>query len=178
MDRPPGTLSVGEWAVLARRRASRPRFCRRPGARAGRGRRTRLVDTAAARLPGDRHAAGQGARRGARPRAGRPGTPRTILGPTPPGRRLLGRWLAEPVEHVRDVRSLLLLKLSFSSGRAATRRPSSTLSRSCSRRWPGPSSSRRGPHRASTGRSPGGGRNPQALSSLPRPREEGRTVEI
>ena len=41
------------------------------------------------------------------------GRVRTILGPTPSGRRLLARWLAEPVEHVREVRSLFLLKLLF-----------------------------------------------------------------
>ena len=29
------------------------------------------------------------------------------------GRRMVKRWLAEPVEHVRDVRSLLMLKLLF-----------------------------------------------------------------
>lgn len=36
---------------------------------------------------------------------------RTVLSVTPAGRRVLRSWLAEPVDHVRDVRSLLLLKL-------------------------------------------------------------------
>jgi DNA-binding PadR family transcriptional regulator len=39
------------------------------------------------------------------------GPKRTILAVTPSGDRLLRRWLSEPVDHVRDVRSLLLLKL-------------------------------------------------------------------
>jgi DNA-binding PadR family transcriptional regulator len=41
------------------------------------------------------------------------GPARTILGVTPGGRRVLRRWLATPVDHVRDVRSLLLLKLAL-----------------------------------------------------------------
>jgi len=41
------------------------------------------------------------------------GPSRTIFRPTPAGIEALGHWLAEPVEHVRDVRSLLLLKLIF-----------------------------------------------------------------
>ncbi len=39
------------------------------------------------------------------------GPTRTILATTPAGKRFLRRWLTEPVDHVRDVRSLLLLKL-------------------------------------------------------------------
>jgi DNA-binding PadR family transcriptional regulator len=41
------------------------------------------------------------------------GPRRTIVKPTPAGRRALREWLAEPVAHVRDLRSLLLLKLFF-----------------------------------------------------------------
>ena len=41
------------------------------------------------------------------------GPVRTVFGVTPRGRRALATWLAEPVEHVRDVRSLLLLKLAL-----------------------------------------------------------------
>jgi DNA-binding PadR family transcriptional regulator len=41
------------------------------------------------------------------------GPRRTIVKPTAAGRRELRRWLAEPVAHVRDLRSLLLLKLLF-----------------------------------------------------------------
>lgn len=37
--------------------------------------------------------------------------PRTIYGATRRGRRQLRRWLREPVPHLRDVRSALLLKL-------------------------------------------------------------------
>jgi DNA-binding PadR family transcriptional regulator len=41
------------------------------------------------------------------------GPRRTILSVSPRGRRELRRWLAEPVDHVRDVRSLLLMKLAL-----------------------------------------------------------------
>jgi DNA-binding PadR family transcriptional regulator len=41
------------------------------------------------------------------------GPSRTIFRPTPHGREALESWLYEPVEHVREVRSLLLLKLVF-----------------------------------------------------------------
>src|SRR5262245_18214370 len=39
------------------------------------------------------------------------GPNRTIFRATAEGRSELQRWLAEPVEHVRDVRSVFLLKL-------------------------------------------------------------------
>lgn len=42
---------------------------------------------------------------------GATGPPRTILAPTARGRAALRRWLAEPVTHLRDVRSELLLKI-------------------------------------------------------------------
>ena len=45
--------------------------------------------------------------------ASRSGPHRTVLEVTAPGRRALATWLAAPVEHVRDARSLLLLKLLF-----------------------------------------------------------------
>lgn len=41
------------------------------------------------------------------------GPERTIVEATPAGRDAIGGWLAQPVEHVRDVRSLLLLKLAL-----------------------------------------------------------------
>jgi PadR family transcriptional regulator AphA len=41
------------------------------------------------------------------------GPRRTIVEPTPAGARALRQWLTEPVAHVRDLRSLLLLKLYF-----------------------------------------------------------------
>jgi PadR family transcriptional regulator AphA len=52
----------------------------------------------------------------ARPRRREPGAggpPRTIYGPTRTGRSELRRWLATPVDHLRDVRSALLLKLAL-----------------------------------------------------------------
>jgi PadR family transcriptional regulator AphA len=51
------------------------------------------------------------------------GPNRTILRPTPAGREALMRWLDEPVDHVRDVRSLLLLKLVFADRLAVDARP-------------------------------------------------------
>jgi PadR family transcriptional regulator AphA len=42
-----------------------------------------------------------------------PGPARTIVSITPAGRRALEGWLGEPVVHVRDARSLLMLKLAF-----------------------------------------------------------------
>lgn len=41
------------------------------------------------------------------------GPARTIVAATPAGHRAVQRWLGEPVEHVRDVRSLLMLKLAL-----------------------------------------------------------------
>jgi DNA-binding PadR family transcriptional regulator len=41
------------------------------------------------------------------------GPQRTILVTTIGGRRAVRRWLGQPVEHVREVRSLLLLKLAL-----------------------------------------------------------------
>jgi DNA-binding PadR family transcriptional regulator len=51
------------------------------------------------------------------------GPQRTILEPTRGGRRLLVQWLHQPVEHVRDARSLLMLKLLFLSRRDADPAP-------------------------------------------------------
>jgi DNA-binding PadR family transcriptional regulator len=51
------------------------------------------------------------------------GPQRTILEPTPKGRRLLAEWLHHAVEHVRDARSLLMLKLLFLSRRRADPAP-------------------------------------------------------
>jgi DNA-binding PadR family transcriptional regulator len=55
--------------------------------------------------------AGLAERAGVEP--GSRGSPRTLLRPTRSGRQAVARWLAEPVEHVRDLRSELLLKLLF-----------------------------------------------------------------
>jgi PadR family transcriptional regulator AphA len=45
--------------------------------------------------------------------ASRAGPERTMLRITPAGSRALGEWLEQPVEHVREARTLLLLKLLF-----------------------------------------------------------------
>jgi PadR family transcriptional regulator AphA len=42
---------------------------------------------------------------------GEGGPPRTVFGPTRKGRAALRAWLREPVEHLREVRGALLLKL-------------------------------------------------------------------
>ncbi|MGH9114564.1 MAG: PadR family transcriptional regulator [Acidimicrobiales bacterium] len=47
--------------------------------------------------------------------AGTRGPRRTVLAATPAGKRALRAWLAEPVLHVRDARSQLLLKLALAS---------------------------------------------------------------
>jgi DNA-binding PadR family transcriptional regulator len=44
---------------------------------------------------------------------GSAGPQRTVLEATPEGEQALAQWLREPVAHVRDARSLLLLKLLF-----------------------------------------------------------------
>jgi DNA-binding PadR family transcriptional regulator len=45
--------------------------------------------------------------------ASRSGPARMVVRITPAGTRALNEWLATPVEHIRDARSLLLLKLLF-----------------------------------------------------------------
>ena len=49
------------------------------------------------------------------PKPGTAGGNRTIFGITTAGRDALRQWLAEPVAHLRDVRSELLLKLELCS---------------------------------------------------------------
>jgi DNA-binding PadR family transcriptional regulator len=51
------------------------------------------------------------------------GPARTIVTVTPTGRREIRRWLTEPVGHVRDVRSLLMLKLALLDRSNGDRRP-------------------------------------------------------
>ncbi len=51
------------------------------------------------------------------------GSTRTLLHATPAGRRAVARWLAEPVVHVRDLRSALLLKLLFAQRSGLDRAP-------------------------------------------------------
>ncbi len=59
----------------------------------------------------------------------RTGPQRTVLAATPTGKRALTRWLKTPVEHVRDGRSLLMLKLLFLSRRGADATPLLTAQR-------------------------------------------------
>jgi PadR family transcriptional regulator AphA len=54
---------------------------------------------------------------------GRAGGPRTILAPTRAGRTALKRWLRQPVEHLRDVRAELLLKLVLAELNGVDARP-------------------------------------------------------
>jgi DNA-binding PadR family transcriptional regulator len=51
------------------------------------------------------------------------GPQRTMLQATPSGKRAVTRWLKTPVEHVRDARSLLMLKLLFLARRKADPAP-------------------------------------------------------
>jgi DNA-binding PadR family transcriptional regulator len=51
------------------------------------------------------------------------GAPRTLLHLTAAGRRTFERWLAQPVDHVRDLRSALLLKLLFAQRSGLARAP-------------------------------------------------------
>ena len=55
--------------------------------------------------------------------ASRTGPQRTVLEATPNGKRAVARWLKTPVEHVRDARSLLMLKLLFLTRRGADLTP-------------------------------------------------------
>ena len=57
------------------------------------------------------------------------GPRRTLVEATPAGRRALRSWLGEPVEHVRDARSLLMLKLLFLARRDADPAPLLTAQR-------------------------------------------------
>ena len=51
------------------------------------------------------------------------GPNRTIVGASPAGDAAVRRWLDEPVDHVRDVRSMLLLKLALLDRRQRDSRP-------------------------------------------------------
>ena len=65
----------------------------------------------------------RGLARPAKTEASRTGPHRTVLRLTPSGRRAITTWLATPVEHIRDARSLLLLKLVFLDRQGADPRP-------------------------------------------------------
>jgi PadR family transcriptional regulator AphA len=51
------------------------------------------------------------------------GGPRTVLAATPAGTRALRAWLRTPVQHLRDVRSELLLKLALAERPGVDREP-------------------------------------------------------
>jgi DNA-binding PadR family transcriptional regulator len=53
----------------------------------------------------------------------RSGPQRTVLEATPQGKRAVTRWLQQPIAHVRDARSLLMLKLLFLTRRGADLEP-------------------------------------------------------
>ena len=59
----------------------------------------------------------------------RSGPQRTVLEATSEGKRALTRWLREPVAHVRDARSLLMLKLLFLTRGGADLEPLLTAQR-------------------------------------------------
>jgi DNA-binding PadR family transcriptional regulator len=61
--------------------------------------------------------------------ASRSGPRRTVLEATRAGERALARWLRQPVAHVRDARSLLMLKLLFLTRRRARLEPLLTAQR-------------------------------------------------
>lgn len=58
-----------------------------------------------------------------REEAGTGGPRRRVYGPTRRGRALVRRWLATPVEHIRDVRAELLLKLVLADRLGVDARP-------------------------------------------------------
>jgi PadR family transcriptional regulator AphA len=111
MDRK-DTLSLNEWAVLACL-AERPRHGYDIAAALARETDLgtvwrvprQLVYRALERL------AALGLVEPLRMEPGEGGPPRQVYAPTRRGRERVGRWLREPVEHLRDVRGELLLKL-------------------------------------------------------------------
>jgi DNA-binding PadR family transcriptional regulator len=76
-----------------------------------------VVYQALARLEADELTRTAGLERGAR------GPHRVIYEVTPKGRRAVAEWLASPVEHVRDIRSLFLLKIVLSQRASTDIRP-------------------------------------------------------
>jgi DNA-binding PadR family transcriptional regulator len=106
------TLALNEWAVLAVV-AERPRHGYDIAAELDRdseiGRAWRLGRPLVYRALDRLEEAGYIERRRTEPGDAAP--PRTVYGATRRGRAALKRWLHEPVERLRDVRSALLLKL-------------------------------------------------------------------
>jgi DNA-binding PadR family transcriptional regulator len=124
MARARDELTAGEWAVLALL-AEGPSHgfalarAMRPGGEVGRiwSIRRPLVYRAVATLTT------VGFVKHAGTVASPTGPQRTMLQATPTGKRAVTRWLKTPVEHVRDARSLLLLKLLFLARRGADPAP-------------------------------------------------------
>ncbi|HEY8545154.1 MAG TPA: PadR family transcriptional regulator [Acidimicrobiales bacterium] len=111
MERRP-TLSLNEWAVLgllvdAPRHGYDIAAALQPGTRLGDVWRLsrQLVYRALQRLDD------LGLVRPVATEPGAGGPPRTTYEPTPAGRAALDAWLVTPVEHLREVRNALLLKL-------------------------------------------------------------------
>ena len=170
-------LSLSEWAVLGVL-VERPRHgydiaaALSPDAAVGRAWRVRrqLVYRALERLE---------ALALVEPRRTEPGAaapPRTVYGPTRRGRATLHRWLDTPVDHLRDVRSALLLKLvlleALGRSREAGRRAASGV-RAAHRRRGGPP----GPMTTSYG--PGAGSRPSPSTPSSRPSgETSRSVSL
>jgi DNA-binding PadR family transcriptional regulator len=124
MPRPRDELTAGEWAVLALL-AEAPTHgfavakAMAPEGEVGRiwSVRRPLVYRAVETLTG------MGLVRPAGTVASRSGPRRTVLEATPNGKRAVARWLRQPIAHVRDARSLLMLKLLFLTRRAADLEP-------------------------------------------------------
>lgn len=107
-------LSPGEWAVLgvvAEKPTHGFAVAQTLAPEGGLGRVWTLPRPVVYQVLKKLHALGLVEQRKTEP--GRRGPTRTVVGVTPEGRAALRRWLAEPVDHVRDVRSLLLLKLAL-----------------------------------------------------------------
>jgi DNA-binding PadR family transcriptional regulator len=124
MPRSGDELTAGEWAVLALLAESPTHGFAVARAMAPEGEvgriwsvRRPLVYRAVETLTG------LGFVRPARTVSSPTGPQRTVLEVTPVGRRALMRWLREPVAHVRDARSMLLLKLLFLTRSAADLEP-------------------------------------------------------
>jgi DNA-binding PadR family transcriptional regulator len=130
MARPRDELTAGEWAVLAVV-AEEPTHgfaiarAMAPEGEVGRiwSVRRPLVYRAVETLTG------RGLVRPAGTVASRSGPQRTVLQATATGKRAVARWLREPVVHVRDARSLLMLKLLFLTRRSADLEPLLTAQR-------------------------------------------------
>ena len=130
MPRARDELSVGEWAVLALL-SEKPAHgfalarAMAPGGEVGQvwSMRRPLVYRALETLEQ------RGLIRPAGTVPSQTGPQRTILEVTPAGRLAVTTWLKQPVSHVRDARSLLMLKLLFLSRRDADLTPLLTAQR-------------------------------------------------